>query len=209
MTISVAVIRDDSIAMGGAIQCIAQHPLLSAVGVFENLQQCVEAIGARSCVVLIDPFVAAHRRADIARTPRRCSLLLIRDCTDTGLVRSAISDGARGFISKTTDLSTLVNAISAVGHGGIYLGRPLDRLFLEEPVEPVGPPASVQNLTARERDVLVMIAQGMTHKQIGTRLNLTKSTVDTYVYRLRQKLGGGNKAQLTRLAIDLHLLPTG
>ena len=54
-----------------------------------------------------------------------------------------------------------------------------------------------------------MIAQGMTHKQIGTRLNLTKSTVDTYVYRLRQKLGGGNKAQLTRLAIDLHLLPTG
>ena len=62
-------------------------------------------------------------------------------------------------------------------------------------------------LTARERDVLVMVARGLTHKQIGTRLNLTKATVDTYVHRIRQKVGAVNKAGLTRIAMQLRLLP--
>jgi DNA-binding CsgD family transcriptional regulator len=61
-------------------------------------------------------------------------------------------------------------------------------------------------LTRRERDVLVMVAQGLTHKQIGTRLSLSKATIDTYIHRVRQKVGSGNKADLTRLAMDLGLI---
>jgi two-component system nitrate/nitrite response regulator NarL len=207
MTISVAVIRDNSIAMGGAIRCVDESNLLSSAGVYETPRQFAERTTVRACVVLIDPFTPLHRQADLGSLPRACSILMMSDCTDAGLVRSALTAGARGFVSKTADLATLVNAISAVGHGGIYLGKPLDRLLLDQPGDPVPAQPAVENLTARERDVLVMIAQGMTHKQIGTRLNLSKATVDTYVYRLRQKLGGGNKAQLTRRAIDLHLLP--
>ncbi|MGW7488997.1 response regulator transcription factor [Streptomyces sp. NPDC054786] len=62
-------------------------------------------------------------------------------------------------------------------------------------------PVDAFHLSEREKQVLWHITQGLTHGQIGTRLGISSHTVDTYVKRIRVKLGAGNKAELTRLAL--------
>ena len=62
-----------------------------------------------------------------------------------------------------------------------------------------------QHLSEREEQVLRQIAHGLTHGQIATRLGISPHTVDTYVKRIRAKLGVGNKAELTRVALLGHI----
>jgi DNA-binding CsgD family transcriptional regulator len=59
-------------------------------------------------------------------------------------------------------------------------------------------------LSPREREVLDHIANGLTHSQAARRLNISPGTVDTYVKRIRRKIGPANKADLTRMALELH-----
>jgi|KBSMisStandDraft_5_1062788.scaffolds.fasta_scaffold1607207_1 DNA-binding NarL/FixJ family response regulator len=66
-------------------------------------------------------------------------------------------------------------------------------------------PEPMPRLSMREQEVLGYIASGLTHGQTATRMRLTKATVDTYVERIRRKLGAGNKADLTRAAVSLDL----
>ena len=71
------------------------------------------------------------------------------------------------------------------------------------PPQPAQP--SRPRISPREREVLGWISSGLTHGQTATRMGITKATVDTYVERLRRKLGAGNKADLTRAAVALEL----
>ena len=78
-------------------------------------------------------------------------------------------------------------------------------LEIEPEPEPQPEPEPMPQLSVRERQVLGYIASGLTHGQTATRMRLTKATVDTYVERIRRKLGAGNKADLTRAAVSLDL----
>jgi DNA-binding NarL/FixJ family response regulator len=108
--------------------------------------------------------------------------------------------GASGVISKRESGERIVRAVHAVTSGA--------RL---SPGEWTAPPvierteASGYHLSEREEQVLRQIARGLTHGQIATRLGISPHTVDTYVKRIRAKLGVGNKAELTRAALLGHL----
>lgn len=78
-------------------------------------------------------------------------------------------------------------------------------LEIEPDPEPQTDPEPLPRLSLREQEVLGYIASGLTHGQTATRMRLTKATVDTYVERIRRKLGAGNKADLTRAAVTLDL----
>lgn len=126
-------------------------------------------------------------------------------------VRRALQSGAHGYVSKDIDASILVTAVQAVGAGGVYLGLSVAEVLMRDWDGGRQPPrfddpVQCVELTPREQDVLTMVAGGLTHKQIGTRLTLSKATVDTYVHRIRQKVGAFNKAGLTRVAMDMGLL---
>ncbi|GIF62826.1 DNA-binding response regulator [Asanoa ishikariensis] len=140
-----------------------------------------------------------------------CTSVLVLDnepVADTAYLRA----GAAGVISKRESAERLVDAVRAVtsgsyvlpGDGGAALvtERPaVDRPVVERP-EPSRPP-----LSEREEQVLRQIARGLTHGQIATRLGISPHTVDTYVKRIRAKLGVGNKAELTRAALLGRLVP--
>lgn len=207
MTISVAVIEDSSLAIRGAIEILRENSLFAFLGVYANVDDLPAPV--QPVVLLVDPF--DNSGADLnhlACMPKLYMALAMSARIHSDSVRYALRLGIRGFISKETCVSTLLDAISAIGFGGIYLASPLDGILFDEPGDDADrlPLTVADGLTPRERDVLVMVAQGLTHKQIGTRLSLSKATVDTYVHRVRQKVGSGNKADLTRLAIDLGLV---
>jgi DNA-binding NarL/FixJ family response regulator len=115
-----------------------------------------------------------------------------------------VSSGAHGLVTTYTDEDEFLVAAAVVARGGFYvtasvaphLARELSRYDRVDP----------QGLANREIETLVSVALGLTHGQIARRMGLTEATVNTYVKRIRAKLNAGNKAELTRKAIELGYL---
>lgn len=213
MTISVAAIDDGSLAMHGAIEVLRNNSSFSFVGLYASVHELDSLDRDQTVVLLVDPFPDLDPKTvdiptlNIPKVSKPYAILAMSAVVQPAAVREALQLGARGYISKSAAVATLLDAIRAVGVGGIYVGDLLDDLFVKQTQHRSGTPQAVLNtLTPRERDVLGMVAQGLTHRQIGSKLNLSKATVDTYVHRVRQKVGSVNKAGLTRIAMSLGLL---
>lgn len=116
-----------------------------------------------------------------------------------------LAAGATGVVNKGASGERLVEAVRAVASGIPVYG---DEVEAPAGVERVESP--YHHLSEREDQVLREISRGLTHGQIATRLGISPHTVDTYVKRIRSKLGVGNKAELTRAALLGRLAaPTG
>jgi DNA-binding NarL/FixJ family response regulator len=204
MAVQVAVVDDGSVAIRGAAGALRESGDYFYVGSFPTVDE-VDIPQTGPTVLVADPFSGTESSLSaLSSLPGHVVALVISAATQPQIVRQALQAGVRGYVGKEVDVPSLLVAVSVVGAGGIYLGGRLNDMLMrcldvQETVTPEG-------LTSRERDVLAMIARGLTHKQIGNRLGLSKATVDTYVHRVRQKVGSVNKAGLTRFAIELNLL---
>jgi two-component system, NarL family, nitrate/nitrite response regulator NarL len=210
MTTAAVVIEDGSLAIRGAVETLRDSDSSVLLSVYQDVGSLPPP--AQPTVLLADPFAGSQvGLADLTCLAKSYLTLVMSACIHIDSVRYALQLGVRGFISKDTSSTALLDAIRAVSYGGIYLPSPLDGMLFDHPGDDASrlPLAQADSLTPRERAVLVMVAQGLTHKQVGTKLSLSKATVDTYVQRIRQKIGSGNKADLTRLAIDLGLVDDG
>jgi DNA-binding NarL/FixJ family response regulator len=119
-------------------------------------------------------------------------------------VLAALRAGARGLITRYTDQQSVAQTLRTVAEGGVGISPDLTEQFQAE----VSGTAESDDggLAPREVETLRWIALGFTHTQIATRMGLSPATVDTYAKRLRAKLNVSNKAELTRVAIELgHL----
>lgn len=206
---TVVVIQDGSLALLGVIDLIRHTEEFTLGRVLDAMPQSSESAGCCSSTVVVDPF-AGGSIGRFDPLPEGWSALVLTDSLAESEFRDALAWGARGYLRKSIDSETLVHALIAVAHGGFFLDPQLDKRLLIQARGcselAVRPPELAPRITPREEDVLTRLAEGLTHKQIGRELGLSKSTVDTYVYRISQKISGGNKAQLTRLAMDLRLV---
>jgi two-component system nitrate/nitrite response regulator NarL len=112
--------------------------------------------------------------------------------------------GAKGYVFKDSPPSELVKAIETVYHGDFFFSpRASDQLlraFLRD--ESVATPKASVRLTKREREILILIVEGMKNLQIATRLGVTERTIETYRHRLMQKLNVRSVAGLIKFAIS-------
>jgi DNA-binding NarL/FixJ family response regulator len=130
-------------------------------------------------------------------------VLVISDFAGDQLVAGAIRAGAYGCVARQVDDDELVRAVTTVALGGLHVAPGLAPQLHSELRASVSQPLL---LARREAETLRLLAAGLTHSQIARRMNLTEATVSTYVKRIRNKLNVGNKADLTRKAIELGLL---
>lgn len=121
----------------------------------------------------------------------------------------ALRAGARGFVVKGSDSMHLIDAIEKVMSGNRYASPQLEEALFNEyvdmlkknrPVEPAYP------VTAREREVLTLVVDGLTNKEIGKRLFIADSTVKSHRIRLMEKMGVKDTAGLIRVAITTGLV---
>ncbi|GAB7052402.1 response regulator transcription factor [Catenuloplanes indicus] len=120
---------------------------------------------------------------------------------------AVLRTGVRGFTDSRADGRIIVSALFTVGEGGFYVCPRLADRFQSELVRNVNEDPA--GLAPREVETLRWIARGLTHSQIAGRMGLTEATVNTYAKRIRAKLNAGNKAELTRMAIELgHMTDT-
>lgn len=178
--VHVAAVAEDPMALDQAAAC------------FDVLVFGPSPVAEKALAEAVDPL-AAHGR-----------VLLLADFPTGQDVSDALRAGAYGVVTRFADDEELLFAIAAVARGGLYLSpgpasRALDEL--RQPANTTSP-----TLAPRETEALRWLAAGLTHSQIARRMDLTEATVSTYVKRIKNKFNLGNKADLTRMAIELGLL---
>ena len=139
---------------------------------------------------------ATRRIADVAPRSRVLALSMHRDAV---YVREMLRAGAKGYLVKDADDDALLDAVRVVARGEAYLSPAVAGAVLADYRKYVTNPIDL--LTAREREVLQLIAEGKTNKEIASHLNLSVYTVEAHRSRLMEKLNLHSTGDLVRFAI--------
>jgi two-component system response regulator NreC len=139
----------------------------------------------------------------IAEIKDACAVVVLTMQSDPVFARGALQAGARAYVLKEAAGAELVSAVRTVAGGGIYLNPELGARIAAEPAAVVADP---DDLSARERDVLRLIALGHTNAEIGAQLFLSVRTVETHRSHIQRKLGRTTRAELVRYSIEHGLL---
>lgn len=148
---------------------------------------------------------------EILRHNPSARIVILSMYDDEASVIQAIRSGARAFLLKKASDSDLLDALRTVARGGSYLSpqvsdRLLTRIQRGNLDSAAGPSASlIESLTPREQQVMRLIAEGKTSKEVAVMLNLGVQTVRSYRKTLMKKLGVNNVAGLTQLALACGL----
>lgn len=148
---------------------------------------------------------------EILRNAPNTKIVILSMHEDDKSVIGAIRAGARGFVLKKASLGDLVDALRAVAKGGSYLSPQVSDKLLSRiqrgDMETAKLPDTLDVLSPRELQVLRMVAEGKTSKDIAGVLNLGLQTVRSYRKTMMKKLGVNNVASLTHLAMAAGLSP--
>jgi DNA-binding NarL/FixJ family response regulator len=136
-----------------------------------------------------------------------CRFLVFSGYADATVLRSVLDAGAHGFISKTAPLDELYRGIKVVAEGGTFFSADVAnvlRTILQNPTQSANP--GLDRLTAREREILQLIAESHTTREIASRLNISVKTAENHRTNLMNKLDLHDVASLTRFAIECGMI---
>jgi DNA-binding NarL/FixJ family response regulator len=217
-TIRVGLVDDQALFRAGIRMLVSSQPDLEFVGEAGNGAEGIEmAAEARPDVLLMDirmpvlDGIAATEgilaAADAAgRTPPRIVVLTTFDLDESAA--RAIRGGASGFVLKDADPEFLLAAIRTVHAGNSVIAASATKELLEHfgPGEPRNRPEAFGLLTARERDIFLLAARGLSNAEIAGSEFLSEATVKTHVSRILAKLGLRDRVQLVVFAFEHRLV---
>ncbi|MFI7539816.1 DNA-binding response regulator [Actinoplanes sp. NPDC049599] len=195
----VAVVADQPVARAGLEKLASDDPGMTVAAAVASVAELLD--DAYDVVVIDLPRLDAAALGTIAEVVT-VGHPLVSSAWEAGpSLLGTVRAGARGCISRLTEQQDVRDAMHVVARGGVYFcPRLTGRLQLELASRGDDDPGG---LAPREIETLRWIASGFTHAQIATRMGLSTATVDTYAKRIRAKLNVSNKAELTRVAIEL------
>ena len=148
--------------------------------------------------------------AEIRRRHSRVKVLILTMHEDRRYLLPALKAGAAGYVVKRAADVELIGAIRAIQRGEAFLHPSMAKLLVEEyRAGNATGPAEGQALSDRESEVLRLIAEGLSYKEMAQRLGISAKTVETYRERIKEKLNLGSRAELVRYALDRGLLRPG
>ncbi|MEU4394233.1 response regulator transcription factor [Kribbella sp. NPDC023855] len=221
MTIRVLLADDQTLIRSGFRVLVNSAPGLEVVAEAANGREAVErARSERADVVLMDirmPDVdglEATRQITADESLAGVKVLILTTFEVDEYVFEAIRAGASGFLGKSVEPDELINAIQVVARGDALLSpkavRGLMNRFLAQPeLEQLAAPALLEVLTDREREVVGLVALGLSNDEIAERLVVSPLTAKTHVNRAMVKLDARDRAQLVVIAYRTGLVRSG
>jgi two-component system, NarL family, nitrate/nitrite response regulator NarL len=210
--IRVILADDHPVVRKGLSSCLAQFEHIVIVAEATDGQDALRK--ARQLVpdlVLMDidmPLLNGLTAADMLRKEHpEVKVLILSMHNDSDFVMRILQSGARGYILKQAPTDELIKAIETIHTGNTYFSQDVARLALNQFVRGPGEGPHPGQISAREREVLIAIAEGLSNKEIACRLGVGVRTVETHRERIMRKLNIHSIAGLTKFAISKNLVP--
>lgn len=213
--IRILLVDDHVLVREGLVGLIDTQPDLQVVGQAGSIREAVLlARRLRPDLVLMD-FTLPDGSGDEAT---RAILTMLPDTKivfltvhdDDQRIVAALSAGATGYLLKSIRSADLLSRLRGVVHGDVALSPAIGRRILEQfarlPTRTPPPQTSIEELTERESEILRLIVQGLTNRQVADALNLSVRTVEYHRANLTSKLGLTTRADLVRYAAEHGLL---
>lgn len=209
--IRVLVADDHAIVRTGIRHVLESEPGFTVVGEAANGAEALELARSLSPdVAVLDismPGVSGlHVTQELRRLSPDTRVLILSMHDNTEYVLESVRAGAHGYILKDTAATELRTAIHAVRGGESYFSPPIARRLTAVVRGTTAEEGLLGQLTARERQVLVGVAQGRTNREIAVELGISHRTVETHRESLMRKLGIRTVAGLTRVALEAGLI---
>lgn len=198
---------DHTIVREGLLALLHEQQDIAVVGTAENGREAVEK--ARRLfpdIVVMDIAMPLLNGIEATRQLRRLlpqtKVIVLTMYADEVYVLRALQAGVRGYLLKRAASAELLQAIHAVERGDFYLSSDISRVVVERYLSSENPAeAEVVALSDRERQILQLVAEGHTNREIAASLGITPKTVDTHRTRLMTKLDIHDTPGLVRYAI--------
>jgi DNA-binding NarL/FixJ family response regulator len=218
MSIRVLVVDDQELVRAGFVKLLEPEEDLRVVGEAGDGAEAMEAAARiRPDVILMDirmprlDGIEATRRIRAGQNPPRVLVLTTYDLDE--YVFEALKAGASGFLLKDAPADQLVAGIRVVAAGDALLAPAVTKRLIEEfarrPTPPPEGPAELVDLTVREREILTLMARGLTNSEIAGELVVGESTVKTHVGNVLSKLDLRDRVQAVVLAYETGLVRPG
>ena len=216
MSTRIFLVDDQALVRAGFRMLIEAQPDMEVVGEAADGRAALEALAVtRADVVLMD--VRMPRLDGVATTERLMAdpppapkVIVLTTFDLDEYVFAAIRAGASGFLLKDARPEELLDAVRAVVSGDAVVAPSATRRLLDHVADSLGPEAAkdprLEQLTAREREVLLEVARGRSNAEIAANLFMAEATVKTHVGRLLAKLDQRDRVQLAVLAYETGLV---
>jgi len=211
MSLSVVLADDHVVIRDGLRRLLEEHfTVVGETGDGLEVADLVEKL--RPKVLILDIMMPGMNGAEVARlVSKRCpgtAILMLSMHADESYVLDSLRNGARGYVVKSAPPEELIEGVQTVAEGRHFLSSEVaDRAavaYAQQAKEL--PPDSFDTLTTRERQVLQLLAEGMTYAEAGERLGVSTRTVETHRANLARKLGLSKQTDLTRYAVRRGLV---
>lgn len=215
-TIRVFLVDDHAVVRAGLVAYLGTEPAMVVVGEAGNGRDAMNqlAVLARADalpdVVLMDLLMPAMdgiaATAEIKQRWPVVEVVAVTSFLDEDTIRGALEAGAAGYLLKNVDASEVADAIRAALVGGLTIDPAAAKALTAALRAPRSAP---DQLTPRERDVILLIADGATNRQIAARLGVTERTARTHVSNILTKLGLASRTQAAMWAVHHGLTEAG
>jgi DNA-binding NarL/FixJ family response regulator len=204
------LLADDHIVMRAGLRALLERqPNLEVVGESDNGRETVVlADSLRPDVVVMDVGMPILNGIDATKTiVSECAtiaVIILSMHADESYVMRALKAGARGYLLKDSAAADLIGAIQAVSQGKSFFSPKVSRILAEDYVRVLKQEGAVDTydlLTSREREILQLLAEGKSNKEVATALNISPYTVETHRSHILQKLNLHNSAELVLYAV--------
>jgi len=213
-TIRIFLVDDHSVVRAGLAAYLGTEPGMVVVGEASNGKDALSEIAVLANsdslpdVVLMDLLMPTMdgiaTTSEIKKRWPVVEVVAVTSFLEEDKIRAALEAGATGYLLKDADASDVAAAIRAAIAGEMHLD-PAAAKALTASLR--APKSAVEELTPRERDVVVLIAEGGTNRQIANRLGVTERTARTHVSNILAKLGLASRTQAAMWAVHHGLVP--
>jgi DNA-binding NarL/FixJ family response regulator len=210
----VLIADDDDLMRAGLVELISIDPSIEVVGEASTGREAVE------CTRRLDPDVVLmdvrmpdldgiDATLELTGAAQRARILILTTFEQDDYIFGALRAGASGFLLKRTRPEELIAAVHTIGAGDSLLSpsvtrRVIDRM-VQQPTPDLADQTKLQELTPREREVLALVARGLSNREIARELFVEQSTIRTHVKRILMKLELRDRVQIVIFAYETGL----
>jgi DNA-binding NarL/FixJ family response regulator len=209
--IPVALVDDHEVVINGLKAMFGNFSEIEVVFSANNATSLFAQLQERQpAVILLDIQLPEMNGIDICKQLHRqypqIKVVAFSSFDDTHYIKQIIRNGASGYLLKNADQQTILTAIKTVLNGEEYIDESIKRILIQESISGQRRSLFEIPLTKREKEILQLIADGLSNQEIADKLFISLRTVETHRFNLTQKLDVKNAAGLVKEAIKRGLV---